>query len=1065
MKTDYFVLEKYYENPYVLHLGTEENRSYYLPCAPEDFSAEGSVASARQILLNGDWDFKYYPNPFVVEDFTQEHYSYAGYDTIPVPSCWQIHGYDRHQYTNTEYPFPYDPPYMPSENPCGVYHRSFHLSKEQCGYRQYLNFEGVDSCLYVYVNRKFVGYSQVSHSTSEFEITDFVTEGENDLTVVVLKWCDGSYLEDQDKFRMSGIFRDVYLLLRPQNHLRDYFVHTNPSEDFNTADITVDLSFAGEPFPVRFWLTDAGGQVVAEGVSNDNPGARAAEGTCDDTPGAVEESSSVIRISLEHPILWNAEKPYLYTLTLLCPDETIHQQVGICRTEIRDGVVLFNGTPIKIRGTNRHDSNPVTGFTISREQAMKDLTLMKQHNINAIRTSHYPNAPWFPQLCNEYGFYVIAEADLESHGATNIYKNNDDSTFGDIVQREIFAEAVLDRNQRNVIRDKNNPCIFMWSMGNESGYSKAFEDTGRWIKAYDPSRLLHYESSIHESGGHVNDTSMLDVYSRMYPPVDFCKEYLRDENNQKPLLLCEFIHAMGNGPGDAEDYMECIYEHPRFLGGLVWEWCDHAIDMGKTIDGRKKFFYGGDFKEYPHSGNFCVDGMVSPDRIPHQALLEYKNVIRPLRARLADASKGIVELENKLDFTDTKDYLTVEAELLRQGEVVRRYPALEVSIAPHGKERVTFDYASDLATAAKAIMSGDTNKAAASNDTGAKSRTSAESWHLNLYYVLKENTPLVKAGSILGFDQLLLAGPASGQEAVAAENEMASQGARCKSNPPEISEDQTAIVIAGENYTYIFNKLTGTFDSIVVNQLSRLEKPLEFNIWRAPADNDRNIVHEWRKAGYDRAMTRVYETKVISEPERTVIQCRMAIHAIQIQHILDMDVTWTILESGTLDVNIAAVRNTQLPFLPRFGLRLFLPKDYDRVTYLGYGPCESYIDKHQASRFGKFTANVADMYVDYIKPQEHGSRFGCESVTLTSPVLGQLTAASGQPFSFNASCYSQEELQSKGHNFELEKGDCTVLCVDYKMSGVGSNSCGPQLMEKYQLKEQEIDFRIRLKFQ
>ncbi len=1055
MKTNCLVLEKYYENPYVLHLGTEENRSYYLPLAPEDFSpegsnpsanddpsAEGSNPSARQILLNGDWDFKYYPNPFVVEDFTQEHYSYSGYDTIPVPSCWQTHSYDKHQYTNTEYPFPYDPPYMPSENPCGVYHRSFHLSKEQCGYRQYLNFEGVDSCLYVYVNRQFVGYSQVSHSTSEFEITDFVAAGENDLTVVVLKWCDGSYLEDQDKFRMSGIFRDVYLLLRPQNHLRDYFVHTNPSEDFKTAEITVDLSFAGEPFPIRFRLTDAGGQVVAEGVSDD----------------------TAIRIFLEHPVLWNAEKPYLYTLTLLCPDETIPQQVGICRTKIKDGVVLFNGTPIKIRGTNRHDSDPVTGFTISKEQAMKDLTLMKQHNINAIRTSHYPNAPWFPQLCNEYGFYVIAEADLESHGAADIYGGSL-ATFGDITQREIFAEAILDRNQRNVIRDKNNPCIFMWSMGNESGYSKAFEDTGRWIKAYDPSRLLHYESSIYESGGHVNDTSMLDVYSRMYPPVDFCNEYLRDENNQKPLLLCEFIHAMGNGPGDAEDYMQCIYEHPRFLGGLVWEWCDHAIDMGKTIDGRRKFFYGGDFKEYPHSGNFCVDGMVSPDRIPHPALLEYKNVIRPVRARLADASKGIVELENKLDFTDTKGYLTVKAELLRQGEVVKRYPALEVAIAPHRKEQVSFDYATDLKATAACI---------------AKTEATAfeDSWHLNLYYVLKEDTPLVKAGTILGFDQLLLAAPASGQEANAEENKGSSEtAAQRKSNPPEILENQTTIVIAGDNYTYTFNKLTGAFDRIVVNQISRLEKPLEFNIWRAPADNDRNIVHEWKKAGYDRAMTRVYETAVTAEPGETLIRCRMAIHAIQIQHILDMDVTWTIFGNGALDVSIAAVRNTQLPFLPRFGLRLFLPKDYDKVTYLGYGPYESYIDKRQASRFGKFTANVADMYVDYIKPQEHGSRFGCESVTLisrvqgqltvtpSSQIPGQLTTASGQPFSFNASCYSQEELQTKGHNFELEKGDCAVLCVDYKMSGVGSNSCGPRLMEKYQLKEQEIDFRIRLEFQ
>ncbi len=1146
MKTDCLRLEKYYEDPSVLHLGTEESRSYYIPWAPGDKTiaapkdaspADGALSpqeacvpesgtipmpeapfpadaalSPRQILLNGSWDFKFYPNPFGIEDFTRENYSYDGYDAIPVPGCWQMYGYDRHQYTNTEYPFPYDPPYMPSENPCGVYHRRFTLTREQCAFRQYLNFEGVDSCLYVYVNGKFVGYSQVSHSTSEFDITRFAAEGENDLTVVVLKWCDGSYLEDQDKFRMSGIFRDVYLLLRPQDHLRDYFVHTNPSEDFKTAEITVDLSFAGTPFPVRFQLTDAAGKIVAEGVSGgatDTPAVECRSDSTVDTPAveyrsdsavdtpAVENgfARSAIRIFLEHPVLWNAEQPYLYTLTLLCPQETIFQQVGVCRTEVRDGVVLFNGVPIKIRGTNRHDSDPVTGFTISREQAMKDLTLMKQHNINAIRTSHYPNAPWFPQLCSQYGFYVIAEADLESHGAADIYQGGL-TTFGDIVQREIFAEAVLDRNQRNVIRDKNNPCIFIWSMGNESGYGKAFEDTGRWIKAYDPSRLLHYESSIYESGGHVNDASMLDVYSRMYPPVDFCYQYCEDESSQKPLLLCEFIHAMGNGPGDAEDYMRCIYENPRFLGGLVWEWCDHAIDMGKTIDGRKKYYYGGDFKEYPHSGNFCVDGMVSPDRIPHPALLEYKNVIRPVRARLLDASKGIVELENKLDFTDTAGYLTVEAELLRNGEAVKRYPALEVSMAPHGKAQVTFDYPKDMGMP----------PCGGSGNTDAQVHSaSGDYWHLNLFYVLKEDTLLVKGGSILGFDQLLIAGPAApGQSRDAIPR---------SSCPPKISEDQTTIVISGKDYRYVFNKLTGTFDSIVVNQLSRLEKPLEFNIWRAPADNDRNIVHEWKKAGYDRAMARVYETQVTAGPEGTVIRCRMAIHAIQIQHILDMDIVWTILENGSLEADITALRNTQLPFLPRFGLRLFLPKDYDRVTYLGYGPYESYIDKHRASRFGKFTADVDGMYVDYIKPQEHGSRFGCTSITLASQrsgqlavstvartpeqsaaasgalmpgqlaeasgarmsgqlaeasgarMSGQLAEASGQTFSFNASRYSQEELAGKGHNFELEKGDCTVLCVDYKMSGVGSNSCGPMLMEKYQLKEPEIDFRIRLEFQ
>ncbi len=1032
-------LKKYYEDPHVLHLGTEENRSYYLPKASTNVSCGDRSVQERQLLLNGKWDFKYYPNPFVIEDFTQPDYSYTGYDTLPVPGCWQMYGYDKHQYTNINYPFPYDPPYVPAENPCGVYHRSFALTADQCAYRQYLNFEGVDSCFYVYVNKKFVGYSQVSHSTSEFEITKYVSEGENELTVVVLKWCDGSYLEDQDKFRMSGIFRNVYLLLRPQEHLRDYFVRTELSDDFTEAKITVELSFLGAAFPVHFLLTDRTGNLIQEGCSDASPvtasegcsgktSVTASEDCSGKTSVSAQESfpaDSSITISLSEPVLWNAENPYLYELTLLCPDEEITQQVGICKTEVKDGVVLFNGIAIKIKGTNRHDSDPVTGFTISKEQAMKDLTLMKQHNINAIRTSHYPNAPWFVQLCNQYGFYVIAEADLEAHGACAIYGGGE-HTFDDIVKRDIYHDAILDRNCRNVIRDKNNPCIIMWSLGNEAGYSEAFADTGRWIRAYDPSRLVHYEGSVRNKDG--IDTSMLDVYSMMYPSVEHIQNYLADENNKKPFMLCEFIHSMGNGPGDAEDYMQCIYSNDRFLGGLVWEWCDHAIDMGKTIDGRKKYYYGGDFKEFPHDGNFCVDGMVAPDRTPHPALLEYKNVIRPVRARLLNAATGVVELENKLDFTDLMDYLSIQAELLCQGEVIRRYPVCHASIAPHQKGLITIDFAKDVDPA------------------------SGSSYHLNLTYISRESRGLVEAGSVLGFDQLLIK---------AADT---SENTAVTSAPASVCGTRTAILVTAPDYHYEFNKLTGTFDCITVNQIPRMVKPLEFNIWRAPADNDRNIANAWRQAGYDRIMTRVYETTVSSELGRTTIRCNMAIHAIQIQHILDIDAAWTIHGDGSLDVNIHAIRNTELPFLPRFGLRLFLPEEYRQVSYLGYGPYESYIDKHQASSFGRFTDTVDNMYVDYIKPQEHGSRFGCESVTLTSPVHGRLTVSSARPFSFQASAYTQEELTEKRHNYELEKAAATVLCLDYKMSGVGSNSCGPALAEKYQLNEKEINFSIHCAF-
>lgn len=1001
-------LEKYYEDPKALHIGTMENRSYYIPYAPEDDSA-----SSRIHMLTGDWDFKYYTNPYEIEDFTEEEYNYSHFGTIPVPGCWQTNGYDRHQYTNVRFPFPYDPPYVPKENPCGVYHRNFSLSKDQLNFRQYINFEGVDSCFYVYINNKFLGYSQVSHSTSEFDISEFVKEGNNEINVIVLKWCAGSYLEDQDKFRMSGIFRDVYILMRPKNYIHDYFVKTKLDDSYEKATITVDLSFFKEIIPTTLTLMDANGSKLYH----------------------KEINASHTEIELNSPILWNAEKPYLYTLVMETKDEVISQQVGIRQIEIKDSILYVNGVKIKIKGVNRHDSDPITGYTISKEQAMTDLRLMKEHNINAIRTSHYPNAPWFTQLCNQYGFYVIGEADLEAHGAVSVYGSGSNTTYGDLVQTEFFYDAIMDRNQRNVIRDKNNPCIFMWSMGNEAGYSKALEDTGRWIKAYDDTRLLHYEGSIWQTGGHINDTSMLDVYSKMYDSVEDAERYFANPENKKPYILCEFIHAMGNGPGDIEDYFKCIYENERFIGGFVWEWCDHAIYMGKTIEGKKKYFYGGDFGEFPHDGNFCVDGMVAPDRTPHQALSEYKNVIRPLRASLKDALSLLVELENKLDFTNTDEILTLRYELLYNGEVVESHELKDISIEPHGKVNVSFP------------MDKTMEELLHEDKTG--------SYHLNIYYIQKQDSSLTKAGNILGFDQLLLKKK---------KTEFLLETSDASIQNVTIEENGTKIVVNGENFKYVFNKFRGIFDSIVVNNQSRITKPLEYNIWRALIDNDRRNVEEWKKAGYDRATTRVYDTIVTKDAEGVKIQCKLSIGAIYIQHILDIDVTWIISGDGTLTMKLLGKRNTALPFLPRFGLRFFLPKEYNQVTYLGYGPSESYIDKHRASYFGKFEAKVEEMYEDYIHPQENSSHYGCESVKLSSEQLGLLTVTAKDSFSFQATTYTQEELDKKAHNFELVKAEDTIFCLDYKMSGVGSSACGPTLDEKYQLKEEIIDFQVRFQF-
>ncbi len=1016
-------LPKYYEDPKTLHLGTMPYRAYYIPFEADRTANEiletAREDSGRVTMLSGDWKFHYYKNRFDVDErFTCTEYEAENFDTIPVPSCWQILGYDRNQYTNVRYPFPYDAPYVPEENPCGAYIKKFNIEEEQLSDKSFLNFEGVDSCFYVWVNNKFAGYSQVSHNTSEFDISDFLKAGENTLAVLVLKWCDGSYLEDQDKFRFSGIFRDVYIISRPQEHIRDYFVKSEISQDSNKARILVNVEYSNKEIQADCVLLEADDKT---GVFSEDgkriPG---------QAKGSILETKQITggqaEFEIENPKLWNAEAPVLYTLLIKTEEETILQRVALRRVEIIDSVIYVNKTAIKIKGVNRHDSDPYTGAAVNRQQALKDFTLMKRHNINGIRTSHYPASPWFLQMCDEIGFYVVSESDIESHGSVAFYSGGSFTTYGDIVQMDIFYDAVRDRIESNVIRNKNCGSIIFWSLGNESGYGKAFEDGARWIKSYDNTRLTHYEGSIYETGGHKNDTSMLDVYSKMYDSLELIEEYLGKEENKKPYVLCEFIHAMGNGPGDIEDYFEKIYKEDRFTGGFVWEWCDHAVYMGKTAEGKDRFFYGGDFGEYPHDGNFCVDGLVFPDRRVGTGLLEYKNVIRPVRASLKDMGSGEVYFENKLDFMNLKDYLKVTYDVVCNGHTTESGAIEEFDIpAGSGKSfHVSFSLPQDGIT------------------------------YLNLYYILKEDKPYASKGYVLGFDQLLLKEgryKADGHKENKAENSV-SGGIR-------VMEEERQIIITGAGFRYVFNKLTGTFDSLVNHQVSYLDKPMEFNIYRAPTDNDRNIKQEWRKAGYNRPAVRVYHTDTVTG-ESVTITSVLSIAAIQREHMLDIKVKWAVRPDGSIGVELHGTRNTAMPYLPRFGFRLFMPREYTKAEYFAYGPYESYIDKHRCSRMSRFIQDVSDMHEDYIRPQENSSHYGCQYLKVSDEQNNYLEVTGAEDFSFNVSEYTQEELEEKQHNFELEKSGHTVVCLDYKNSGIGSNSCGPELIKKYRLDEKEI---------
>lgn len=996
-------LRQFHEDPQILHVGTCPIRSYYLPFADEEESHTG--VSSRVFSLNGEWAFRYFESFGQAVDpeeglcFDEEEMG-----SIPVPSCWQNHGYGRHMYTNVRYPFPVDPPYVPDENPCGLYVRHFELEEKDQEARWFLNFEGVDSCFYLWVNGEFAGYSQVSHATSEFELTELLQEGDNTLAVLVLQWCDGSYLEDQDKLRMSGIFRDVYLIARPQAFLRDYFVKESFAPDFSHAQVTVELMPEGK-LDLTASLYAPDGTLVA----------------------ACEHPKDSAVLEVPAPVLWNAEHPAQYTLVLETPDECIVQMVGLRKIEVIDGVVYLNGVNIKFRGVNRHDSDPVTGYTISREQALLDLALMKRHNVNAIRTSHYPNAPWFLQMCSEYGFYVIGEADMESHGMAMRYSEHSNENYADAADDPQFGEAILDRMQRSVIRDKNNAAVVIWSLGNESGWGENFEAAGRWAKEYDPSRLLHYENFLTYHKARKPDFSMLDLYSRMYASLDQVRDYFAgkdlDENlpeKKLPFIQCEYIHAMGNGPGDAEDYQQLIMEYDGFCGGFVWEWCDHAVYGGTTPDNRPIYRYGGDFGEFPHDGNFCMDGLVYPDRTPHTGLLEYKNVIRPIRARRAEGKADTFILHNYLDFTNAEDFLTVSYEISQDGEVLYGGELELPHLPPHGEAEVVLP----------ALPEGGVCT-------------------LLLSYATKAAGDFCTAGHALGFDEIVLHDEPFFLDAPA-------------EGPVELEETRDAVVLTGEKFRYVFNKHTGLFDSLVWQNRNYLEKPMGWNLYRAPTDNDQYIRHQWELAGYHRPTVKVYGVQVSRlENGGACVTCQLSIAALTVSPFLRVEAQWAIDAQGRIDASLDCRRDGRFPWLPRFGVRLFLPRDFASVEYFGYGPYESYQDKHQASHLGVYAQAVDAMHEDYLKPQENSSHWGCRYVTLTDGAYS-LTASSETPFSMNVSPYTQEELAEKKHNYELTKCGQTVVCLDYKMSGVGSNSCGPELLPQYRLEEEEFAFRFTL---
>ena len=982
----------YHENPEMLHVNTLPSHCYFIPFGKTQDPFVDRENSQCFELLNGEWGFTYYES---IIDMDSDFLSIQPEKTIPVPSNWQLHGYDVPQYTNVCYPIPYDPPYVPDDIPVGVYTRHYTYSLD--GMRKILVFEGVDSCFYLYLNGSFVGYSQVSHATSEFDITDFLREGDNTITLAVLKWCDGTYLEDQDKIRLSGIFRDVYVLTRPQKRLEDYRIKTVLNQDRTSA--VLEITVYGVDAEIT--LADADGNLMQQ--------CAAADGT-------------LLKIPMEHPHLWSAENPYLYQLTISTDSEVVGDRVGFRDIVVENGVVKINGVKVKFRGVNRHDSYPDTGYYASVAQMKKDIELMKQHNVNGVRTSHYPNSPIFYRLCDEYGLYVIDEADLEMHGCVEVYNDykwsagNGYNGIALLASDERFKNAIVDRARLMVSRDINRPCVVFWSLGNESGYGSNLLASAEFVKSFDDTRLVHYEST-HKLDDTPND--ILDVVSQMYTSPEDMLKFLEDEKETRPFILCEYCHAMGNGPGDLEDYRNTFYTNDRFCGGFVWEWCDHGCSLGKTDSGEEKYGYGGDFGERHNDGNFCMDGLVYPDRRPHTGLLEVKQVYRPVRVEKGQG-EGVFLINSFLNFVNAGELLDGSYEITYDGGV-KATDSFDFSVSPMGSTEITVP------------------QAAESFDT---------SVYIRFIFTAKHDTLWCKKGHQVCFDQLCLC-----------EKEEKTLPPVCGSEAT-FTEEPMQILVQAEKVSYTFDRRTACFTSIRYDGKEILTKPMQFNFFRAPVDND-TMRGDWYRAHLNDHIVKVYSTQASRVDHGIEIMVKQSFGWSIHQPFAYADVLYTIYDGGRLQVKCSLKGTNKLTFLPRFGIRLFVSKEFDQVDYFGYGPHESYIDKHQASYLGNFSSPISQMHEDYIRPQENSSHYGCKHMTLKSGAI-QVRFEAEKGFSFNASEYTQEELSSKRHNFELEKCESNVICVDYKMAGVGSNSCGPALADKYRLELPEISGELSI---
>ncbi|MDQ6419769.1 glycoside hydrolase family 2 TIM barrel-domain containing protein [Paenibacillus sp. LHD-117] len=1016
----------------VLERGREAGRTYFVPYSdkPSAMSYDRGMSPWFR-LLNGAWKFHYAASP----QLAPEHFHLDGYDTgtwadIQVPGHWQMQGYGSPHYTDLYYPFPIDPPRVPNDNPTGCYRREFKLPAAWLSRKVTLRFEGVDSAFHVWVNGEFAGYSQGSRLPSEFDITPYLREGSNSLSVKVYQWSDGSYIEDQDMWWLSGIFRDVSLIAHPRVHIRDFTVRTELSRETGEAMLSVDAEIAS----LESAYSSADGE---SGASKDaQRGDYRLEYALIEVPSGKEIlvregapfqaaigeggiSHTNEKITVVSPRQWSAEEPNLYMLLLTLKDaagatvEVVPCRVGFRQVEVSGGLMRVNGVPITLKGVNRHDHHPELGRYVPYEIMKQDILMMKRHNINAVRTAHYPNDPRFYDLCDEYGLYVMDEADLECHGVELVDKP-------DMLSDDPAWEAAyVDRVARMVQRDKNHPSIIMWSLGNESGFGCNQRAMSAWVKANDPTRLVHYEGD--------REAEVCDVYSTMYSSVEKITGFGQRAELDKPHILCEYAHAMGNGPGGLHEYEEAFRAHDRLQGGFIWEWIDHGL-LTKREDGTSFYAYGGDFGDEPNNGNFCLDGLILPDRTPSPGLLEYKKTIEPVTVEAARLEGGELEIRNRFDFL-TLAHVRLVWTVTVDGSV-RDSGALDLPPIPAGATGIV-----------SLPIAGNKHD---------------EAW-LRVGFVLATDQPWAGSGHELAWEQWRLP--------VAAEQERPSLIAAPIDVRGKLIREQsgTELRITGDRFSMTFDLPSASLTEWTFEGTSLLKAGPKLAFWRATIDNDMYVVKEWRKAHLDRLTTRVDAWSVEERDGELNVSFELRIAPPVYDWGFRCEVSYAIRGDGFVTLRASGTPEGKPPeLLPRIGWRMELPGSLRNTVWYGRGPGESYSDSKRASAMGIYRSSVKELHFPYIFPQENGNRTDVRWTALHDDRGLGLMACGLPELNFGAHYYTTEDLDEARHRHELTERDFITLHLDWKQSGLGSNSCGPGQLPPYRAVPEPFAFGIGL---